>query len=223
MTSSVRPADEMANVITHGLGFLLSLAAAGYLAQRVVGQAAHLKFACGIYAATMLMTYACSTLSHAFYDVEWRKQFRTLDQASIFLFIAGTYTPFGVMYRDHGEWLWLLATMWGLAALGVWRVAHVRDLSRTDKSFYGVMGFLPAVGLGELSRQAPVAVILWIIAGGACYSLGSLFLRLSASVRFSHAAWHVLVVAGSACHYWAILLAVADHIVSIETTASKIP
>lgn len=211
MTNAVRPTDEMANVITHGLGFVLSLGAVCWLTQRVVGQSAALVVACEIYAVALLLMYGNSTLSHLFYDVAWRKPFRTLDQASIFLLIAATYTPFAVMYMDHGGWLWLLISMWGLACLGIGRVIYVRDLSRTDKYFYGVMGFLPAVGLAELSRHAPGMVIFWIIAGGACYSLGSLFLRLSASVRYAHAIWHILVIAGSACHYWAILLAIADR------------
>lgn len=210
MTSVIRPADEMANVVTHGLGFLLGLAAAGHLIQRVASRSASLVTACGIYVVALLLVYACSTLSHLFYDIAWRQRFRTLDQASIFLLIAGTYTPFAVMYLNHGGWQWLLVGMWGLACLGVWRVAHVRDLSRTDKSFYGLMGFLPVVGLGELSRHSPGIVILWIIAGGACYSLGSLFLRFSAPVRYAHAVWHMLVVAGSGCHYWAILLAISN-------------
>jgi hemolysin III len=211
MTSAIRPADEMANVITHGLGFLLSLAAAGYLIQRVAGQSASLVAACGIYAVALILVYGSSTFSHLFFDVAWRKQFRTLDQASIFLLIAGTYTPFGVLYLNHGGWQWLLVGMWSLTCLGVWRVVRVRDLSRTDKFLYGLMGFLPVVGLGELSRQSPGTVVFWIMVGGACYSLGAPFLRFSASVRYAHAVWHTLVVAGSACHYWAILLAISDR------------
>ena len=201
----------MANVITHGLGFLLSLAAVCILTQRVAGQSTALVAACAIYAAALLLVYGNSTLSHLFYDVAWRQRFRTLDQASIFLLIAGTYTPFAVMYLNHGGWPWLLASMWALAILGIARVITVRDLSRSDKFLYGLIGILPAVGLCELSRHAPGPVIFWIIAGGACYSLGSIFLSLSAAVRYAHALWHILVMAGSACHYWAILLALADH------------
>jgi hemolysin III len=213
MTSAIRPTDELANVITHGVGFLLGFAGAVHLLQQVDGLTPSLVIACRIYAATLLLVYGCSTLSHAFYDVAWRRRFRTLDQASIFLLIAGTYTPFAVIYM-HGLWQWLLVAMWILAALGVWRVVQVRDLSRMDKCFYGVTGFLPVVGLGELAHLAPATVIFWIIAGGACYTLGSPFLWLSPSVRYAHAAWHTLVMAGSACHYWAILLALSEPVVT---------
>ncbi len=210
MTNAERPADELANVITHGIGLLLSVAAAGYLLRASAGQPASSIVAVGVYAVTLVLMYLSSTLSHLFYEIEWRKRFRTLDQACVFLLIAGTYTPLAAMYLNRGCWLGLLVTMWVFAAWGVWRVIHVRDLSRSGKFAYGVMGFLPALGLWELSRLVPGEVIVGIISGGACYSLGTLFLRMSSSVRYAHAMWHMFVVAGSACHYWAILLAVSS-------------
>ncbi|MEI8383521.1 MAG: hemolysin III family protein [Planctomycetota bacterium] len=211
MTGVERPVDEIANLVTHGIGFLLSLAAAGYLMQSVAGHSPSLIAACATYVASLILVYGSSTLSHLFYDLQWRKRFRALDQASIFLLIAGTCTPLGVMYLNHGGWQWLLVSMWVLAFIGIGRVVHVGDLSQTDKSLYGLMGFLPVVGLGEMSRQAPEDVIFRVIAGGACYTLGTLFLCWSARVRYSHAVWHLLVMSGSACHYWAILLMISDH------------
>ncbi|MDZ4685374.1 MAG: hemolysin III family protein [Planctomycetaceae bacterium] len=160
MTSLARPPDEFANFITHGLGFLLSLAAVGYLIAQIAGQPADLLAACSLYSMTLLLVYGSSTLSHLFYDSTWRQRFRTWDQASIFLLIAGTYTPFAVMYLDHGAWQWLLVCMWSLSTLGVWRVVQVRDLSSGDKLSYGVLGFLPVVALGELSQRAPSAVLV---------------------------------------------------------------
>ena len=211
MTALIRPTDEMANILTHGIGFLLSLAAAVHLMQLVADRSIGLIVACALYAATLVMVYASSTLSHLFYDLEWRKFFRTLDQACIFLLIAGTCTPLSVTYLNHGIWPWLLGSMWFLAGCGVARVIQIRDLSRSDKSLYGLMGFLPIIGLGEMSRSSPVALICWIIAGGACYSIGTVFLMLSARVRFSHAIWHLLVMAGSVCHYQAIMVMIADR------------
>lgn len=211
MTGVQRPVDEMANIVTHGIGFLLSIAAAVYLMQSVADRSFGLTIACAIYVFTLLMAYGSSTLSHVFYDLEWRRRFRALDQASIFLLIAGTCTPLGVMYLSHGAWPWLLVCMWMLAAAGIARVIQVRDLSRIDKSLYGLMGFLPIIGLKEMSRLSPGIVVLWVIVGGVCYSLGTVFLAQSARVRYAHAVWHLLVMAGSACHYRAITLMVADH------------
>jgi len=211
MTSSVRPADEMANLLTHAAGFLLSLVAAVQLMQRVTSASAAVKIACGVYSVSLLLVYGSSTLSHLFYDTQWRRRFRTLDQACIFLLIAGTYTPLGVIYLDHGWWRLLLIVMWVSAFAGVLRVVQVQDLSATDKVFFGLIGFLPVIAIAELARQASTSLVVWIVAGGACYCLGAIFLRLSARIRYSHAVWHLFVVAGSACHYWAILLAVTSR------------
>jgi hemolysin III len=211
MTSLARPPDEWANCTTHGVGFLLSLPAAGYLLARVAGQSAALVAACSLYSAALLLVYGTSTLSHLFYDSTWRRRLRACDQACIFLLITGTYTPFAVMYLNHGVWWWLLAGMWVLSALGICRVVQICDLSRTDKLAYGLLGLLPLIALGELTRSAPGGVPAGIVAGGVCYLGGAIFLRQSASVRYAHAAWHLLVIAGSACHYWALLLAINDR------------
>ena len=211
MTSLARPPDEFANCVTHGVGFLLSLPAAGYLIARVAGQPVAVVAACSLYSVALLLVYGTSTLSHLFYDATWRRRFRTCDQACIFLLITGTYTPFAVMYLNHGGWWWLLAGMWVVSALGIWRVVRVRDLSRTDKLSYGLLGFLPVVALSELSQCAPSGVPAGIVAGGVCYTAGALFLHQSGSVRYAHAAWHLMVMAGSACHYWALLVAIDDR------------
>lgn len=209
MTSSIRPPDELANVLTHTLGLLLSFLAAGSLMTSVADQPVGIKTGCGVYSVALVLVYGSSTLSHLFYDVNWRGRFRTLDQACIFLLIAGTYTPFAMVYMNRGEWWLLLALMWLVALIGVWRVLLVRDLPRIDKVLYGVLGLLPVIVLPALARVAPAALITWIVAGGACYLLGTIFLRLSPVVRYAHAVWHVMVIMGSACHYQAVVLAVA--------------
>lgn len=209
MTSSIRPPDELANVLTHGLGLLLSFLAAGSLMTHVADQSVRVRIGCGVYSVTLVLVYGSSTLSHLFYNVNWRGRFRTLDQACIFLLIAGTYTPFAMVYMNHGEWWLLLLVMWLVALVGVLRVLLVRDLPRIDKVLYGVLGMLPAIALPDLSRVASAALIAWIVAGGACYLLGTIFLRLSSVVRYAHAVWHVMVIMGSACHYRAVVLAVA--------------
>lgn len=208
MTSLIRPPDELANAVTHGLGFLASLVAAGYLVVQAADQTLAVKLSCGLYAILLPFLYGCSTLSHLFYDLTWRRRFRSLDQASIFLQMASSYTPFAALYLHNGSWLWLLVAMWGLALYGVARVWMTGDLPRWDRALYGVLGFLPAIALGELSRHVPPSVIGWILAGGVCFCVGLIFFQYSAAVRYSHAVWHLLVIAGSACHYRAILLAV---------------
>lgn len=211
MTSRIRPADELANVLTHGLGLGLSVLAAGHLLAFTADQPVAVRIGCGVYSVALILVYGSSTLSHLFYDLRWRERFRTLDQACIFLLIAGTYTPFAMVYMNHGNWWWLLLLMWTIALIGVWRVLLLRDLPRIDKVLYGVLGLLPVVALPDLSRVAPAQLIMWIVGGGACYLVGTVFLRFSAVVLYAHAVWHILVILGSACHYRAVYLAVASQ------------
>ena len=208
MTSPERPADELANLLTHAIGFVLSLAAAAYLMLTVAHATVAVNVACGMYSIALIAVYGASTLSHLFYDVAWRRWFRTLDQACIYLLITGTYTPLAAIYLNHGWWPVLLVLMWICALAGVVRVIFVRDLSATDKISYGVLGLMPVVALLEFLRSGPMSQVVWMIAGGACYLVGTIFLRLSLRVRYAHAVWHLFVIAGSACHYWTIVMAV---------------
>lgn len=212
MTSLERPDDEMANAITHGIGFLLTVAASGYLLIRAACQSPAIICACSIYAITLMLVYGASTLSHLFHNTTLRRRFRTLDQACIFLLIAGTYTPLAVLFLYRAGWQIVLVLMWILAFVGAARVYQVRDLSRKDKFLFAVMGVLPIVTLGELFHRAPADVVWWIVLGGICYGAGAPFLRFSAAFRYSHAIWHLMVVAGSACHYVAIIRALSAAI-----------
>lgn len=212
MTSAVRPADEAANAITHGVGWLLSLPAGGYLLLQAEQESTGVRVAIGIYVVSLWLLYGCSTLSHLFYDIARRRRFRMFDQSCIFLLIAGTYTPFAALYLHSGAWWGLLIGMWSLSALGIWRVVCVGDLSGQEKFLYGVLGCLPSIALGELSRRAPDGVMFWVLLGGASYLLGTPFLSWSRHFRYAHAIWHVCVIAGSACHYQALLLAVRDRL-----------
>jgi hemolysin III len=202
-----RPVDEHANLITHGLGFLLSLAASVLLMSVVNnGRPATDIIVCGIYCVSLIGLYAASTLSHMFYDLAWRRLFRTLDQACIYLLIAGSFTPVAVVYLGHGWWPLLLAAMWVLAIVGVFLVFRMRNLTPAAKMTYGILGWLPVISLRVLFEAAPLEVIVWVVAGGLFYSVGALFLRFDAHVRYFHALWHTFVIAGSICHYMAILI-----------------
>ena len=210
MTSEQRPADEMANLLTHVLGFLLSLAATFLLMPIVMArQELRTTLACGVYCLTLVLLYGASTLSHAFRDRGLRRMFRTLDQACIYLLIAGSMTPLAVVFLRQGRWWLFLPTMWALAVAGVLFVLRQRDLSGPVKITYGALGWLPVVAFPELSRHAPFGLLLWIVAAGAFYSTGTIFLALDRRVLYFHALWHMFVVAGSICHYVGVLVYVA--------------
>jgi hemolysin III len=210
MTSEQRPADEMSNLLTHVLGFLLSLAAT-FLLMAIVMARSELRtiLACGVYCLTLVLLYGASTLSHAFHDLGLRRMFRTLDQACIYLLIAGSMTPFALVFLRQGWWWLFLPAMWAIAFAGVLLVLRRRDLTGPVKITYGAMGWLPIVAFPELARHAPFGLLLWIVAGGAFYSIGTIFLALDRRVRYFHALWHMFVVAGSICHYVGVLVYVA--------------
>lgn len=204
-----RPVDEHANLITHGLGLVLSVIASAVLMKLVLETSRSIDVAaCAIYCGSLVSLYAASTLSHTFYDLAWRRLFRTFDQVCIFLLIAGSFTPFAVKYLKHEWWSHLLTIMWSLAIFGVLLVLFMRNLTPAAKLTYGILGWLPAMSLKTLVDVAPTDVVIWMIAGGFFYSVGAVFLRFDRQVRYFHALWHTFVVAGSTCHYVAILLSV---------------
>jgi hemolysin III len=202
-----RPVDELANFITHGLGFFLSVAAAALLMSLVIhGREPMFIAACGSYSLSLIALYAASTLSHTFHDLAWRRFFRTLDQACIYLLIAGSFTPFAAVFLRHGWWPLLVIAMWVLAFFGVVLVLYMRNLTPGAKITYGLLGWLPIVSLQVLFDAAPIEILTWLLAGGLFYSVGTVFLRFDQRVRYFHALWHTCVIAGSICHYIAILL-----------------
>lgn len=202
-----RPVDEYANLITHGFGLLLSLVASAVLMTHVIQEHRAITIVtCGIYCASLVGLYAASTLSHSFFDLARRRFYRALDQACIFLLIAGSFTPVGIAYLRQGWWLLLMAAMWITALFGVFLVVRMGNLTPAAKALYGVLGWLPVIAVKPLYDAAPFELLVWMIAGGAFYSVGTLFLTYDVRVRYFHALWHAFVIAGSTCHYIAILL-----------------
>ena len=200
--------EETVNSVTHGIGLLMSIpGAVGLLiAAWLYGNVWHL-VGCGVYAATLVGVYAASTLSHFLQGRDLKRLFRVLDQAFIYLLIAGTYTPFALGYLRAGWWWLLSGLVWGIALAGffsktVWR----HRIDRIAIWTYVGLGWLPAIAITRVLQLAPVGVFWWLIVGGFCYTIGIVFLKLDARVRYFHATWHVVVIAGSICHYVAILL-----------------
>lgn len=201
-----RPVDEHANLVTHGLGFLLSVIASIVLMLLVIDDPrSRIVVSCGVYCVSLMGLYGASTLSHMFHEAAWRRLFRTLDQACIFLLIAGSFTPFGVVASPEGGWSLLLVAMWVLALFGVIMVLAMRDLTSAAKVTYLILGWLPVLTVKHLYMVFPFSVFVWLIVGGLFYSVGVIFLRFDHHVRYFHALWHTFVIAGSTAHYIAIL------------------
>jgi len=199
--------EEIANSVTHGLGLLASLIGAVVLVSLSVerGEAWHVVSAV-VYGVTLVSLYAASTLYHAFKGTGARDVLRVLDHCAIYLLIAGTYTPV-TLVSLRGGWGWaLFCTVWFLAIAGivfkVWATGRFAVLST---AVYVLMGWLCIVALKPMFLLLSPGALALLGAGGVLYTAGTLFYH-SERVPYSHAVWHLFVVAGSVCHYLAIAL-----------------
>jgi len=209
--SPVPIAEEIVNLTTPAVGLVLGVAGAVVLLAwaRRFGDVWY-SVAVAVYAGSLVAVYAASTLSHLFQDARRRHLFRRLDQAVIFLFIAGTYTPFALVYLRTGPWSVLLALVWGIALFGFFtKVVWGRRVEAVTTRLYLFLGWLPIVAVWPLTGMVQSPGLRWMLYGGLCYTVGTVFLRIGQRMPFAHGVWHVLVIAGTAWHYFAILLCVA--------------
>lgn len=199
--------EEIANSLSHGLGLIASLVAAPFLVLHAARQGdAGFIAGTSIFVATMALLYLASTLYHALPIGHAKRVFRVIEHSAIFLLIAGTYTPFtlGVL---NGAWGWtLLGLVWGIAVAGV----TLKALNRLTHpvlttSLYLLMGWLIVIAAQPLSERVPASGLLWLLAGGLAYTLGVVFFALDSRLRYGHFIWHLFVMAGTACHYFAVL------------------
>jgi hemolysin III len=199
--------EELANVATHGLGLVASLAAFPvlvFLAMRA-GDAGVI-VGVTIFAATLVGAYAASTAYHAMPPGPRKVMCRELDQAAVYLLIAGTYTPFA-LGALRGPWGWtLLTTIWVAALTGVVLKLNYRvHAPKLETYIYLGMGWLIIVAVGPLLQRIGWAGLGWLLAGGIAYTIGTVFLINQSRLRFGHCAWHVFVLGGSACHLVAVV------------------
>ena len=206
LPAALSPSEELANSITHALGLVLSIAGTAVLLDRAIRYGDALQVVgVSVYGATLVALYAASTLSHSFERPRIRHFFRTVDQVCIFLLIAGTFTPIALTYFRGGWWWALFLTVWGLALCGIFFKLFFTRLHNVSISAYVLLGWLPVVAIKPIVQIVPSAVLWWILAGGILYTIGTLFLLKDDRVPYFHSAWHVFVIAASACHYYAVL------------------
>lgn len=199
--------EEIANSISHGVGLVAALAATPFLFMHAVrrGDTGFIVGTC-LFAATMVLLYLASTLYHALPIGKAKRVFRVIEHSAIFLLIAGTYTPFtlGVL---RGAWGWtLLGLVWGLAVVGVaLKAFDTMSNPIVSTSLYLLMGWLILVAVNPLYARVPTPGLLWLLAGGVAYTVGVAFFAADARLRYGHFIWHLFVMAGTACHYVAVL------------------
>lgn len=197
--------EEFLNVATHGIGFLLSIAALVVLVVKasVEGSVWHVvSFA--IYGASLVILYFSSTVFHLIQDQKLRNRLNVLDHASIFLLIAGTYTPF-LLVTLRGPWGWsIFGVVWGLAIAGiVLKLFYTGRFNLLSTILYVLMGWLIVIAIKPLVNALPAPGLYWLVAGGLFYTLGSVFFLVN-KIPLNHAIFHAFVLAGSACQFAAV-------------------
>lgn len=202
--------EEIAHSITHGIGAGLSIAGLTLLVASAVwfGNIYQI-VSFSIYGASLIILYLASTLYHSFQQPRVKHIFKVIDHASIYLLIAGTYTPF-LLVAIRGPWGWtLMVVIWGLALLGIsLKTLFIHRFQKLSVLAYILMGWLSLVATKELLANMPVGGMIWLAAGGVVYTVGVIFYALK-DVPYTHAVWHLFVLGGSICHYLAVLLYLA--------------
>ena len=198
--------EEIANSISHGLGLVLAIVAVPILVLAAIrGGSTHFVVGVSVFGGTMVLLYLASTLYHSLTHEAAKAVCRVFDHTAIFLLIAGTYTPFslGVL---RGPWGWsLLAVIWTLAIVGITLKIRKRTRhSRITSVLYVIMGWLAIVAVKPMVMLIPVPGILLIFAGGVAYTGGLAFFALE-RMRYNHFIWHLFVIAGTTCHFFAVL------------------
>ena len=199
------PREEIANAVTHGLGLLASLVGLPILVLAAAARGERIAIiGASVFGATLIALYAASTLYHAIPHPTLKQKLRVVDHAAIYCLIAGTYTPFtlGVL---HGTWGWsLFGIVWTLAAIGVlFKLKFGPRFQRASTAMYIAMGWVIIIALKPLLQSVPTAGLALLGAGGLLYTGGCAFYLARKS--WSHPVWHLFVMGGSACHYFAVL------------------
>ena len=201
--------QEIVHSLIHGFGMLFGIVGIPIL----VALAANKRDLRGlvgvaIYGFCFMMLFSFSTLYHGFQHSRIKRVLEVFDHISIYFLIAGTYTPFLLIYLDNSFGITLLSVLWGLTLLGtLFKVFFTGRFETFSLVIYIVMGWMLIVGGKRFFTDLPSNVLLFLIIGGVAYSLGIIF-YLRTSFKWHHALWHFMVLLAALCHYVAVLFSV---------------
>ena len=203
------PKEELWNSITHGIGIPVAIAGIVLLVLNAIDRGTTSYWVAAlVYGLSVLWTYVASTIYHVSHraDDQTRYVLHLLDHTSIYFFIAGTYTPIA-LFALPGWWSSvILISVWSLAIIGlVYKLFFLGRFKKLSLAIYLLMGWLIIFAFRPLYESAPKELIIWILAGGAAYTLGTVFFSLR-KLKYAHSVWHLLVLAGSICHFVGIYL-----------------
>ncbi len=198
--------EELINSITHGLGALLGIAgtAVAIVWAALFGNV-YSVVSVAIYGATLIILYVMSTLYHAFTNETAKKVFRIFDHCSIFLLIAGTYTPFTLVTLNGALGWTIFGIIWGFTVLGiVLNAVSLEKFKIFSMICYIAMGWLIIIAAKPVLAALGWGAVSWLLIGGICYTVGAVFYAMK-KIKYMHGIWHLFVLAGSILHYFCIL------------------
>jgi len=202
--------EEIFSSITHGIGALLSIVALVVLVSfaSIQGDAWRI-VSFSIYGFTLFFLYLSSTLYHSIFHEKAKQVFRVFDHVSIYLVIAGSYTPIALVGME-GPWRWIIfGLIWSLAITGI--VLKVINISKTKKfstALYIAMGWMVIIAIKPILAMIPTGLLVWLVIGGLFYTFGVIFYACK-KIPFNHGIWHLFVLGGSIAHYFGILIYLA--------------
>ena len=198
--------EELAHVLSHGAGVLLSIAGLAWMLYLSIDAADPWRIAASIiYGVSMTTLFLASTIYHGLHRSPRQPLFKLLDHCAIYLLIAGTYTPFLIVALQTPTAWWLLGAIWSLATVGIIaKLQFKHRYPRLTLLSYLFMGWLVVVAAPQVAQAIGSDGMVWLVAGGLSYTVGAAF-YVAKRLYFGHAVWHLLVLAGCICHFIAVI------------------
>jgi hemolysin III len=196
--------EEIANAVTHGAGVIGGLVGAKLLLVVAACAGAMAVLGAWVFAVSLILMYGASTLYHSVQHPRLKSWLRLVDHCAIYVFIAGTYTPFTLLGL-RGAWGWsLFGVIWGLAVAGVvFKLFWIGRFPRVSTAIYLAMGWLIVVAAVPTIRALSPSILVWLFVGGMAYTVGTYFYH-NERIPYAHAIWHLFVLAGSVSHAIAV-------------------
>lgn len=205
MAKKNRRREEIFNVVTHGTGAVLSVMAliVMVLYSALYGTAMHLA-ASLVFGGSLVILYSASTVYHAMTKLRWKRFFRLIDHLSIYVLIAGTYTPVALLGLK-GAWGWtIFGLIWAFALAGfVFKFSPLRRSEKLSLILYALMGWLIIIAIKPLIANVNHTALYYLLGGGLCYTFG-IYFYAKEKIPYNHAIWHVFVLGGSTLHFLGI-------------------
>ena len=196
------PVEEKFNIVSHAIGLVLSIVALVLLVSRAIqyGNAWHI-VSFSVFGFSLILLYAASTFYHSIQSPALRSRLNIMDHASIYVLIAGTYTPFTLVTLNGATGWVLFGISWGLALIGlILKLFFTGKYDIISTIMYVFMGWIIVFAIKPLIHHLPLKGLFWLFAGGVSYTVGAV-LYIIDKIKFNHAIFHLLVLAGSSCHF----------------------